>query len=226
MNDLGGCAPEQGASPQSPTLKIAGFVPLSLCDYPGKVAAIIFTFGCNFRCPWCHNGHLLDDNGKPLTIIPEHEILERLEKYRNRVTGIVVSGGEPTVQPALPIFLKKLKALGMEVKLDSNGAKPEVLKRLIDQKLVDFIAMDIKAPWAKYPLLTGTSDCPVEKVKESVKIIFESGIPYQFRTTRVDPLLTAEDYEEIRRLLPAGCKHVWQRFRAEYSYDPALRGGK
>lgn len=226
MSDQGGCVPEQGAPSQSNTLKIAGFVPLSLCDYPGKVASVIFTFGCNFRCPWCHNGHLLDENGKPLTIIPEHEVLERLEKYRNRVTGIVVSGGEPTIQPALPIFLAKLKALGMEVKLDSNGARPEVLKQLINQKLVDFIAMDIKAPWAKYPLLTGRPNCPVEKVKESVQLIFESGIAYQFRTTRVDPLLTAEDYDEIRRQLPAGCKHVWQRFRPEYSYDPALRGGK
>jgi pyruvate formate lyase activating enzyme len=203
-------------------MKIAGFVPLSLCDYPGRVASVIFTLGCSFRCPWCHNGHLLDPNGKT-ALLDEADILSKLGERKTRVNGIVVTGGEPTVQPDLEEFLRKLKGMGMLVKLDTNGTRPDLLKKFYAEKLVDYVAMDIKAPWAKYAELTGCPGCPVDKLQESVRLIYGSGVEYQFRTTRVDPMLTAADYDEIVRQLPPGCRHVWQHFRPEYSLDPKLR---
>ena len=207
-------------------MRIAGFVPLSLCDFPGRVASVIFTQGCNFRCPWCHNGHLLSSDLEREKLIPEEEVLARLEARKVQVPGIVVSGGEPTVQPDLTEFLQKLKDMGMEVKLDTNGSRPDLLKLFFERHLVDFVAMDIKAPWSGYARLVGLKTLPTERLRESVRLIAASGVEHQFRTTRVDPLLDADDYEEILRQIPEGSPHVWQKFRPEYSLDPALRPPK
>ena len=204
-------------------MKLAGFVPLSLCDYPGRVAAVVFTQGCNFRCPWCHNGHLLPLIAEPSALVGEAQVLAVLEERRTRLGGVVVTGGEPTLQPALPRFLRRIKALGLDVKLDTNGSRPEVLRQLLADRLLDYIAMDVKAPWAKYAALTGLGACDVAAVQVSMDLIVASGLPHAFRTTRVDPLLSEQEYGMIRTQIPQGSPHTWQAFRAAYSRDPSLR---
>ena len=202
---------------------LAGFLPLSLCDYPGRVAAVVFTQGCNFRCPWCHNGHLLPLAPDPENRVSEAQVLAVLAERSNRVSGVVVSGGEPTLQPALPRFLRQLKALGLDVKLDTNGSRPDVLRRLLKERLLDYIAMDIKAPWSKYVALTGVPGCDVDAVQDSMALIASSGVPHQFRTTRVDPLISEVEYRDIQAQIPRGSPHTWQTFRPDYSCDPSLR---
>jgi pyruvate formate lyase activating enzyme len=205
-------------------MNIGGFLSLSLCDYPGKVAAVVFSNGCNFRCPWCHNGHLLRGADSPdHREIPEDEILSRLSELKNRLQGVVVTGGEPTIQPDLCDFIARIKALGLLVKLDTNGGNPGVVRDLVGKGLVDFIAMDVKAPWAKYGLLTGLAESPADKVRETMSVIVESGLPHQFRTTRVTPLLTDDDCAEIERQIPAGSPFKWQTFIPDNALDPALR---
>ena len=205
-------------------MNIGGFLSLSLCDYPGKVAAVVFTNGCNFRCPWCHNGHLLRGADAPdHRELPEEEVLARVSELKNRLQGVVVTGGEPTIQPDLRDFIVRLKGLGLLVKLDTNGGHPEVVRDLIAEGLVDFIAMDVKAPWAKYGTLTGLADSPAAKVRETMSLIVASGLPHQFRTTRVTPLLTAEDCAEIEQQIPAGSPFKWQTFIPDNALDPELR---
>ena len=201
-------------------MRIGGFVPVSLCDYPGRVAAVVFTSGCNFRCPFCHNGHLVEPGDTPL--LDEQAVLGRIGERRNHLGGVVVSGGEPTLQADLPAFLHRLKAMDLAVKLDTNGARPDVLEALLADRLLDYIAMDIKAPWDKYAALTGGARETI-LIRRSLRLIAASGLPHEFRTTRVEPLLTAGDCEAIARQVPAGSVHKWQRFRPEHSLDPALR---
>ena len=201
-------------------MRIGGFVPVSLCDYPCRVAAVVFVQGCNFRCPFCHNGHLVPPEAA--TALDEDAVLARLRERRTRLGGVVVSGGEPTLQPDLPLFLLRLKSLGLAVKLDTNGSRPDVLELLLAEALVDYIAMDLKAPWEKYARLTGGSRDLV-LLRRSLRLVAASGLPHEFRTTRVEPLLSAEDCVAIARLVPPGSIHKWQRFRPEHSLDPALR---
>ncbi len=205
-------------------MNIGGFLSLSLCDFPGKVAAVVFTNGCNFRCPWCHNGHLLRGAGDPdYHELPEDDVLSRIGELRNRLQGVVVTGGEPTLQPDLRDFIAKIKALGLLVKLDTNGSRPEIVRDLVAEKLVDFIAMDVKAPWGKYALLTGLAESPADKVRETMALIVASGLPHQFRTTKVTPLLTDGDCTEIERQIPPGSPFKWQTFIPDNALDPALR---
>ncbi|MDR2850249.1 MAG: anaerobic ribonucleoside-triphosphate reductase activating protein [Verrucomicrobiota bacterium] len=198
-------------------MKLAGFVPLSLCDYPGRVASVIFTQGCNFRCPWCHNAHLIPEEAPcpsgALPPEPEAPLLARLAERRGRVDSVVVTGGEPTLHAALPRFLRRLKDLGLRVKLDTNGARPDVLRGLLADGTLDFVAMDIKAPWHRYAELTGAPSCDVAAVRAALALIASSGVAHQFRTTRVDPLLSEQDYAAIRAQVPPGSPHVWQAFR-------------
>ena len=204
-------------------MNLAGFVPLSLCDYPGRVAAVVFTQGCNYRCPWCHNGHLVPLAGDPSRRIGEDEVLSTLTERRNRVGSLVVTGGEPTLQLALPRFLRRVKALGLDIKLDTNGSRPDVARQLLKERLLDYVAMDIKAPWSKYAALTGDACCNVAAVQASLALIATSGVPHAFRTTRVDPLLSEQEYGDIRTQIPQGSPHAWQSFRAAFSREPALR---
>jgi pyruvate formate lyase activating enzyme len=207
-------------------MNLAGFVPLSLCDYPGRVAAVVFTQGCNFRCPWCHNGHLVPLAGDPSLRIGEEEVLSLLLERRNRVGSLVVTGGEPTLQLALPRFLRRVKALGVDVKLDTNGSHPDVVRQLLQERLLDYVAMDVKAPWDKYAALTGDACCNVAAVQASLALIAASGVPHAFRTTRVDPLLSEQEYGDIRTQIPHGSPHAWQAFRAAFSREPALMGAQ
>lgn len=192
---------------------IAAYLPLSLCDYPGKIASAVFTQGCNFRCSWCHNQHLLPAESAAVTFDTAWVLKEVSERGRKgQIEGIVVSGGEPTIHSGLLDFLSDCKAVGLAVKLDTNGSNPEVVRECIQRDLVDFIAMDIKAPWEKYDVLTGIKTDP-DALRESVKLIASSGISHQFRTTRVDPMLTADDYAAITEQIPDGSPHVWQTYR-------------
>ncbi|MEI8242668.1 MAG: anaerobic ribonucleoside-triphosphate reductase activating protein [bacterium] len=201
-------------------MRIGGFVPVSLCDYPCRVAAVIFTQGCNFRCPFCHNGHLVEQQGPAL--LDEAAVLAQVRERSNRLGGVVVTGGEPTLQGDLPEFLHRLKGLGLAVKLDTNGSQPDVLQALFAGRLVDYVAMDIKAPWDKYDRLAGQA-CDTVLLRRSLRLIAASGLPHEFRTTRVEALLSAEECSEITRQVPAGSVHKWQRFRPEHSLDLTLR---
>ena len=202
-------------------MQIGGFLPLSLCDYPGHVAAVVFTRGCNFRCPFCHNGHLLDGEGAPEDPAADG-VLARLASLAARLQGVVVTGGEPTLQPELADFLRRVRDLRLAIKLDTNGSRPEVLEALFAARLLDFVAMDLKAPWPRYPELAGTP-CDVGALRRSVALIAGSGLPHQFRTTRVPPLLSDADCAVIARQVPPGSPHVFQAFQPGHALDPSLR---
>ncbi|ADH86257.1 anaerobic ribonucleoside-triphosphate reductase activating protein [Desulfurivibrio alkaliphilus] len=194
-------------------MNIGGFHPASFNDFPGRVAAVIFTQGCNFRCPWCHNAELIPAAAPAgADLYAPEEILARLAARRNKLGGAVISGGEPTLQPDLLDFCREIKKLGLAVKVDSNGSRPEILAKLLAAKVVDFLAMDIKAPPAKYEQLVSTK-VDLEAIRRSIALIAASGLAHQFRTTMVDHLLTAADLDEIRRLLPAASPHKTQPYR-------------
>ena len=193
-------------------MKVAGLQKVSLIDFPEMISAVIFTQGCNFNCPFCHNRQLIP---QPL---PHHNLLNHsvlwsfLNHRRNQLDGIVVSGGEPTLQQHLNIFFKNLKDLGYKTKLDTNGSHPKVIRSLIKRNLLDFIAMDIKAPWNKYNRLAG---CKVEidKIQESVKLIHQSTVPHTFRTTWYKKLLTEDDLVVIRQQIPANSDYIIQEYQ-------------
>lgn len=187
-------------------MNIADIQPFSLSDYPGQCAAIIFTIGCNFRCPYCHNKSLW--NGEAKTVA-EEKIMDFLIAKRGRLSGVVITGGEPTIQPDLESFIEKVKALGYLVKLDTNGAYPDVLDRLITKRLLDFIAMDIKAPFFNYNELTGVQT-NIFDIKRSIRLINSSGIEHVFRTTWDKELLSEHDIGLIKKLLPIGGNFVIQ----------------
>lgn len=201
---------------------IGGYQPLSLCNFPGKVAAVLFTQGCNFRCPFCHNGELLPMSPPSKTGWTNERVCFELQKRRSHLDGVVVSGGEPTVQEDLILFLEKLRLMNFAIKLDTNGSRPGTLKEILQARLVDYVAMDIKAPWRKYNQLAGVS-APVQVIAESLHLVAKSGIAHEFRTTMAEPLLTAKDLAEIRAMLPAGSLHRTQPFRPENAWDPNLR---
>jgi pyruvate formate lyase activating enzyme len=200
-------------------MQIGGFVPFSLCDFPSRPAAVVFAQGCNFRCPFCHNGGLLAmTNGS----IPQAEVLDRLARRRDLLHGVVVSGGEPCLQPDLAAFCASVKALGLAVKLDTNGSRPSVLRDLLTRCLIDYVAMDVKAPPHLYAKLAGV-DVEWGVIEDSIRVLAASGVPHQFRTTVVETLLSNEDLEEIASLLPPGAGLVRQEFRPDLARDPLLR---
>lgn len=200
-------------------MEIGGFEPFSLCDFPSRPAAVVFTQGCNFRCPFCHNGELLAV--RPGSI-PPRDILECLSRRRGLVPGVVVSGGEPCLQPDLAAFCASVKSLGFSVKLDTNGSRPSVLRDLLAQGLIDYVAMDVKAPSELYATLAGV-EVDWSVIEESLGVLAVGGVPHHFRTTVVPSLLSEKDLDEIVRLLPAGARHVRQKFRSDLARDPVLR---
>ena len=189
-------------------MKIGGIQKNSFVDYPGKIAAVIFTVGCNMNCFFCHNKRLLRVF-PPEEMLSEEEVLAFLAKRTDMLDGVVISGGEPLLQKDIGEFIQKVKALGYPVKLDTNGSWPERLAQVID--LVDFVAMDIKAPFERYPEFSGLPDV-TGKVRESMRIIVESGKDYQFRTTMA-PGLTEADAEIIRGYCPDPSKYITQKYR-------------
>jgi pyruvate formate lyase activating enzyme len=191
-------------------MRIGGVVSCSLSDFPGRIAAVIFTQGCNWRCPWCHNPSLVEPE-KFAPPLDEVNVLRRLACGRGKLDGVVVSGGEPTLQPDLAAFLAQVKGLGFETKLDTNGSRPAVVRTLLERRYVDFVAVDIKAPWSRYAEAAGV-EVETEALAETIALLRASGIEHQLRTTRW-PGLTSDDEREIAAVA-AGSPHVWQECRA------------
>ena len=189
-------------------MKISGLQKLTLLDYPGKMACTVFTYGCNFRCPFCHNALLVTEENSDS--ISEDEFFSFLKKRHGILDGVCISGGEPTLQKDLPEFISKIKALGYCVKLDTNGSSPLIVKKLIDEKLIDYIAMDIKNSPARYDITCGCQ-VDIDAVKQSVSIIKQSGIAHEFRTTTVKEYHKAEDFEAIADWIE-GSRYFLQHF--------------
>lgn len=184
-------------------MQIHGFNKTTLLDYPEHIAATVFTGGCNFRCPFCHNGELvLDPAGQPS--ISEEEVLSYLKKRQGILQGVCVTGGEPTLQRDLREFLWKIKELNYPIKLDTNGYMPGVLWKLLQEHLIDYVAMDIKASRENYARAAGLPRMDLSRIEESIGILKSSGIPYEFRTTVVKGIHTVAEFEEIGRWIE-GC---------------------
>ncbi len=192
-------------------MKIGGFQRFSLLDYPGQLAAIVFTQGCNFRCPYCHNPALVNpDRFEP--VLDTEWVLRFLYRRRKKLGAVVISGGEPTLQEDLIPFLKLLKAMRYKVKLDTNGSQPELLEEVCRYKLVDYFAMDIKAPLQLYKLIT-RSDIEVHSITQSMDSIRRAAVPYEFRTTYFDALLGQQDLVTMQDLLKPGDRYILQECR-------------
>jgi pyruvate formate lyase activating enzyme len=202
-------------------VKLKGWVRTSLIDFPDHIATILFTGGCNFRCPMCHNPDLVLRAGEMPDLL-QKEVWAFLRRRAGLVDGVVITGGEPTIQPNLIPFLRRVRELGLAVKLDTNGYRPDVLAALLNEELLDYVAMDVKAPPDKYPLLTGRADVKPSRVAESVEILTARGLPSEFRTTVVPGLLVEEDIEKIARWLTKAKRYVLQHFRPVNTLDPAL----
>ncbi len=192
-------------------MRIHGLNRLSLVDYPGKMAAIVFTGGCNFRCPFCHNSSLvLDPDSQPL--VPEQEVLSYLEKRRNMLDGLVITGGEPTLEGGLIPFMRAVRQLGLLVKLDTNGYRPDVLESVLEEGLADYVAMDIKNSPDAYARTAGLPYVDMERIRRSIDLIRTSGVDYEFRTTVVRGLHYRENFEKICALIAPCRRYFLQTF--------------
>jgi pyruvate formate lyase activating enzyme len=210
-----------------------GLQKLTLIDFPGKLACTIFCAGCNFRCHFCYNRELvLAEEIKRHPKISEDDFFEFLSEKRKLLEGVCVTGGEPTLQKDLPDFIKKIKKLGFLVKLDTNGSNPGMLEKLFREKLIDYIAMDIKAPLGvkskisnlkskKYEKVVGAK-INLNKIKKSIELVKNSGVDYEFRTTVVPVLHTKEDIIQIAREISSAKKYFLQNFRPKKTVDPKL----
>ena len=196
---------------------ISGFHKTTLLDYPGCIAATIFTGGCNFRCPFCHNSGLVQDPFKE-GMVPEDEVLAFLDKRKKILKGVCITGGEPTLQPDLPDFIGKVRKMGYRVKLDTNGSRPEVLRELLESGLLDYAAMDIKNCPEKYGAAAGlilsgnAGGFELGKIEESIKLLLDGQIDYEFRTTVVKELHTVEDIAAIGAWVKGTPAYYLQKF--------------
>lgn len=213
---------------------IGGLEKLTLLDYPEHLAAIIFTQGCNFRCHYCYNPLLVlpqntgadNENKKDSHLIAEEDLFNFLKERFGRLEGVVITGGEPTLHPDLPDFIRKIKDMGYMVKLDSNGTNPEMLKKLIDEKLIDYIAMDIKAPFEYYEKAVNVQT-DFKKLQESANIIMSCGLPYEFRTTVVPGILDEDDFYKMGENIRGAKKWYLQSFKSDTDLvNPSYAGKK
>ncbi len=189
---------------------IGGFQKMTMLDYPGKVACTIFTYGCNFRCPFCHNATLVIDEAQ---LFSEDEILSYLNKRKGILDGVCISGGEPLLQNDLFEFIAKIKELGLLVKLDTNGSYPNKLKEAIDRGLIDYVAMDIKTSRENYSKVADVN-VKTTDIEKSVEILLENKVDYEFRTTVVKELHTKEDFEKISSWIKGAKRYFLQCFKA------------
>ena len=189
-------------------MHIAGLQKSSLIDYPEKIACIVFTQGCNFRCGYCHNPELFE---KREPLISTEAFFEFLKTRINKLDGVVITGGEPTLQKDLKDFIIKIKELGFLVKLDTNGTNPDIIQNLIEKNLLDYIAMDIKAPLSKYKNIVNI-DINLENIQKSIDLIMNSNIDYEFRTTVIKSQLNYNDFEEIGKLINGANRYYLQKF--------------
>jgi len=203
-------------------MKIGGLQKLTLIDYPNKVAATVFLFGCNFRCPYCQNPELVDpEKVNNRQEISEKEFFDFLDSKKGLIDGVCITGGEPTIHKELSDFIKKIKAKKFLVKLDTNGSNPEILKKLIDAKLLDFIAMDIKSSPENYNKASGVK-VDLKKIKKSIEIIKNSGIDYEFRITVVSGLVEEKDIEKIGKWLKGTKNFALQQFQNKKVLDKSF----
>lgn len=194
-------------------MEIKGFKKTTFLDYPDKLAAIIFTGSCNFRCSYCHNGSLVDSNLASSDSVEEELVLDYLQKKKNILDGLVISGGEPTLCDGLIDFMRKVKALGLMIKLDTNGYRPDVLKTIIDENLVDYIAMDIKNTFKKYSSTVGLKNFDVDKIKNSMDLIRRSNVKYEFRTTIMKEYHSVDDLKDMRNMIDKDEDLILQQYK-------------
>jgi pyruvate formate lyase activating enzyme len=201
--------------------KIAGFIKTSLLDWDGHVVSSIYLPGCNFRCPFCHNRDLVLEPDS-LPEIPFSEVEDYVKENLEFLDGVVITGGEPTIHSDLPDLVRRVKALGVKVKLDTNGTSPDMIKDLIDAGLIDYVAMDLKAPLNdKYDDLAGVK-APLDSIKRTIGILETSGIDHEYRTTVVPILLTPSDVEAMAAYIGGAKKYALQQFRPGNTLDPNL----
>jgi len=202
-------------------MEIGGLEKSTLIDYPGRIAATVFLLGCNFRCPFCYSSELvLPEKMAEQPKIAEKAFFDFLKERQGLLEGVVICGGEPTIHKDLPDFIKRIKDLGFLLKLDTNGSNPEMLRELMQDGLVDYVAMDIKAPLgAKYDLVTGVK-VDLDKIKESIEIIKGSGVDYEFRSTIVPSIHSKEDVIQMAKDISPAKKYYLQNFRGEKTIDP------
>ncbi len=193
-------------------MKFGGLQKHSLIDYPGKISCVFFVSGCNFDCPYCHNPDLVQGCGQNRqTTLTEEEAYRFLEERQGFLDGVVISGGEPTLREELPSVCRKIHDLGFTVKLDTNGSRPDVLRRLIREELVDYIAMDIKTDPERYDSHIARGVHP-DVIRSSIRIIMDSSTPYEFRTTCVNPMVDSETIDNITHLIDGAMCYALQKF--------------
>lgn len=191
-------------------MKICGLQKTTLLDFPGHVAATVFTGGCNFHCPFCHNSELLGNYVTPS--FTEEQFFAFLKKRRGILEGVAITGGEPTLQPDLEIFIRNIRKMGFRIKLDTNGYRPEVLKRLCQEGLVDYVAMDIKTCRERYSEVAGIPSIQIGKIEKSVDYLKLNTVPYEFRTTVVRELHSADDFSKIGPWLSGSSRYFLQNY--------------
>ena len=202
---------------------VKGFLETSFLEWPGRISSVIFLAGCNFRCPYCHNHPLVLAPAR-LPTIPLESILSFLGGHKDWIDGVVITGGEPTLYAALPSLVQQFKERGFRVKLDTNGSNPILLKELLDNHLLDYVAMDIKAPLEenKYTLVAGV-EVDLSRINQSIQLLLDADIPYEFRTTVLPLFVTREDVLAIARVIKGGKKYVLQNFNPQNPLDPRLK---
>jgi len=199
-------------------MKIGGLQKTSLIEYPGKICAIVFTQGCNFRCPYCHNPELVKP-GKNSNRISEEEILSFFKKRKKYLQAVAISGGEPCLQQDILEFLKEIKKMGFLVKLETNGSFPEIIEKAIEKKLVDYLSMDIKGSFEKYDKIVRVK-VEIPKIKKSINLIMNSGLNYEFKTTVVKSLINKEDFKTIGNSIKGAKLYFLQKFIPTKLLDP------
>lgn len=190
---------------------IAGIQKLTLLDYPGKTSLLVFTQGCNFRCPFCHNKDLIKRNS--VSNIDKNEIISYLKKRKKLLDGVCITGGEPLIHSDIMDFIKEIKNLGYLVKIDTNGSNPEMLKKLVDENMIDYIAMDIKTDFSNYDKLSGVNYVNTENIKQSIKLIKSSGVDHEFRTTIVKQYHNINNLQKICEYIGIDSKYYIQNYR-------------
>lgn len=202
------------------SMRLAHYEPLSLSDFPGKLAATVFTVGCNFVCPYCHNPELVNITDET-PLLEEETFFAFLQRRKDRLNGVCITGGEPTLHADLPEFIDRIRTQGFAVKLDTNGSNPDMLKSLLDSGSLDYVAMDVKAPPSRYGEVTGnTAALPL--AQESIRLLSDSGLACEFRTTVLPMLFNEADLANICAMLPAGSRYVIQNFVPTKTLDPSF----
>lgn len=201
-------------------VKIGGFQKFSMIDYPGKTCAIIFTIGCTFRCRFCHNPELVEP-GENTEEFNEEQIVSFLKSRIGKLDAVAITGGEPTIHIDLPKLIKKIKKLGFLVKLDTTGINPRMVRRLIEAGLINYVAMDIKAPFETYANIT-QRQIRIDKIQETVKLLMNSNVDYEFRTTVAKALTQKQDIVKIAEQIKGAKRYVIQKFVSSKAMDSSL----